>query len=196
MTVPSQSAPTSSAPIDRASGSIRWLASRWPTALGLAVVAATAIGMASGLDAAPVIAAALAVYVVAATFGRRWAWPSFLATVPVIGIAKVLDWQPTPVLIALGAAAGIAGIAMRRWRPWVGVPLQSVVLAVLGGIALVALAVDPVLGGVLVAVTLLAHAAGDIAYLVRDRVVPRSLAELCGVLDAVLACLVLVVTLA
>lgn len=179
----------------RAPAPVRWIAHRWPTLLGLATVAGTAIGMTSGVEAGPVIAAALAIYAVAAAFGRRWAWPAFIATVPIIGISRLVDWQPVPFLLVLGAVAAVIGIARRRWRPWDGVPLQSAVLVVLGALALVGLSIDSIAGGVLVAVTLLAHAGGDVWYLIGNRVVPRSMAELCCVLDAVLAVVVLVVTL-
>jgi hypothetical protein len=48
---------------------------------------------------------------------------------------------------------------------------------------LVALYVEPVLGGMLVAIGLLGHAAWDAVHYLRDRVVTRSYAEFCAVLD-------------
>ena len=52
-----------------------------------------------------------------------------------------------------------------------------------GSIALVALYVEPNLGGELVAFALIGHAAWDAYHYLRDRVVARSYAEFCGVLD-------------
>ncbi len=52
-----------------------------------------------------------------------------------------------------------------------------------GVVALIALYVDPDLGGYLVAAALLGHAAWDAVHFRLNRVVARSSAEFCGVLD-------------
>jgi hypothetical protein len=62
-----------------------------------------------------------------------------------------------------------------------------------GSIVLVALYVEPVLGGVLVAIGLIGHAAWDAYHYLRDRVVARSYAEFCAVLDLLVGAAVLFV---
>lgn len=69
-------------------------------------------------------------------------------------------------------------------------------MLVLGAVALVAAQAQPVVAGVLVAGGLLAHAAWDVHHHRTGRVVVRSMAEFCVVLDTVLAALVLVTTFA
>ncbi len=65
----------------------------------------------------------------------------------------------------------------------------------LGGMAVVALRLDPMLGGLLVAVALVGHAAWDIHHHCTDRVVNRSLAQFCAVLDILVAVLVTIIAL-
>jgi hypothetical protein len=60
-----------------------------------------------------------------------------------------------------------------------------------GAIALATLYVDTVLGAYLVAAALLGHAVWDAFHYLRDRVVARSYAEFCGVLDLVLGAAIL-----
>lgn len=63
-----------------------------------------------------------------------------------------------------------------------------------GSTVLVALYVDPALGGTLVGVAILSHGAWDAYHLLRNRVVARSYAEFCGVLDLLLGTSILVMT--
>jgi hypothetical protein len=62
-----------------------------------------------------------------------------------------------------------------------------------GSIVLAALYVDPDLGGYLVAIGLLGHGAWDVYHYLRDRVVARSYAEFCAVLDLLAGAAVLFV---
>jgi hypothetical protein len=66
-------------------------------------------------------------------------------------------------------------------------------MLVFGAGMLVALYVEPVLGGMLVALALLGHAAWDAVHYVRNRVVTRSYAEFCAVLDLLVGAAVLFV---
>jgi hypothetical protein len=64
-----------------------------------------------------------------------------------------------------------------------------------GSTVLVALFyVDPDLGGKLVAITILGHAAWDAYHYLRNRVVPRSYAEFCAVVDLLLGAAILFMT--
>ena len=92
-----------------------------------------------------------------------------------------------PVFLALGAARG-------QLRKPGGLPLQTVGMLVFGSTVLVALSVDPDLGGKLVAIALIGHAAWDAYHFLRDRVVPRSYAEFCALVDLLLGAAILVMT--
>ena len=75
------------------------------------------------------------------------------------------------------------GVARGLLRRPGGLTLQAAGMLGFGATALVALYVDPDLGAYLVAFALLGHAAWDAYHFLRNRVVARSYAEFCGVLD-------------
>jgi uncharacterized membrane protein len=77
---------------------------------------------------------------------------------------------------------------------YLGLPLQTLAMAGFGGVALLALAVQSDLGAYLVAAGLLGHAAWDVYHHRTGRVVARSLAEFCVVLDTLLAVAIVVAT--
>jgi hypothetical protein len=70
--------------------------------------------------------------------------------------------------------------------------LQAAGVLAFGSTGLVALFVAPELGAYLVAIALLGHAGWDAYHYLRDRVVARSYAEFCGVLDLLLGAAILV----
>jgi hypothetical protein len=88
--------------------------------------------------------------------------------------------------LAVGAARGLLR------RPG-GLPLQAAGMLVFGAGMLAALYVAPELGAYLVAIGLLGHGAWDAVHYVRDRVVARSYAEFCAVLDLLVGVAVLLV---
>ncbi|GAB3412792.1 hypothetical protein [Flindersiella endophytica] len=61
-----------------------------------------------------------------------------------------------------------------------------------GTVGVVGILIDPIVGGYLVAFGLLGHAAWDVYHFRTKRVVSRSLAEFCMVLDATLSIVILV----
>jgi hypothetical protein len=116
--------------------------------------------------------------------------------VVVITVARVLDDGIDPTLVLLGAGALLAGYGLLRGalRPAHGLPLQSLALVGFGATAAVATVIDPDLGAYAVAFGLLGHAVWDAHHHRTDRVVARSLAEFCLVLDTVLAAAIVLVT--
>ena len=175
-------------------GSVR---RRWPALAGIAFAALVSIGMANGVDQAPVLAAAAMVYIGSAALRRpAAAWPLFLASVVVITGAKFLGVDATLIVLGCGAALGLYGLLRGAVRPGHGLPLQTVALLGFGAVAAIALFVDTDLGAYLVAAGLLAHSAWDLHHFRTNRVVARSLAEFCLLLDASLAVLIVVVTIA
>ena len=170
---------------------------RWPTLAGLGFAALVGFDLVSGVDLAPVLAASAAVYLGAAALQRpAAAWPLFFATVVVITVARLLDdrFNPTWVVLAGSVALLIYGLARGAVRPGYGLPLQALALAGFGTAAAAALLVNPELGAYLMAAGLLGHAAWDLYHHRTNRVVVRSMAEFCLVLDTALAVAIVIVT--
>jgi hypothetical protein len=79
-------------------------------------------------------------------------------------------------------------------RPAQALPLQSIALLGFGAAAAIAVFVDTDLGAYLVAAGLFGHSAWDLYHYRANRVVARSLAEFCLLLDAALAMLIVLAT--
>jgi hypothetical protein len=171
---------------------------RWPTLAGLGFAALVAFDLTSGVELAPVLAASAAVYLGAAALQRpAAAWPLFFATAVVITVARLLEdrLEPTWVILAGAVALGIYGLLRGAGRPGYGLPLQTLALLGFGAAAAAALVITPRLGAYLVAAGLLGHAAWDAYHHRINRVVVRSLAEFCLVLDTALAMAIVLVTM-
>lgn len=186
--------PASSPVVSGAAGSLRH---RWPALAGIAFAVLITIGMVSGVEQAAVLASAATGYIGAAALQRRAAaWPLFLLCVAIITVAKIFDdpYHGTLVVLAFGAALGVYGLLRGVVRPAHAFPLQSLALLGFGGVAAIALFVDTDLGAYLVAAGLLAHSGWDLYHYRTNRVVVRSLAEFCLLLDAAVAVLIVLVT--
>ncbi|ALE75678.1 hypothetical protein AD006_06635 [Pseudonocardia sp. EC080610-09] len=163
---------------------------RWPAVAGI-VVAVLSAAAADG--AAPVLVAAGFVYLGAAALGRPGAaWPMFWLAFVVIAVSRFVPGvEPVPAMLVVAGVLLVAGLVRGALRPAGGMPLQVGVLAAVGGLAFAASTASPQVAGLIVAAGLLGHAGWDLWHHRTGRVVSRSLAEFCGVLDAVLAALVL-----
>ena len=181
----------------------RWtdvLMHRWPTALGIALAALTAFDLeidAGSVSSLSTLVALMAlVYVGAAALDRRRAsWVVFLAgSAVVVVFLDLLDSAVAASLVLLVTALVfvLVGAVRGRLRRPGGLTLQTAAMLGFGVIALTALYVDPDLGAYLVAFALLGHAAWDAFHCLRDRVVARSYAEFCGVLDLLVGAAILV----
>ncbi|MEL7974381.1 hypothetical protein AAG589_00835 [Isoptericola sp. F-RaC21] len=168
----------------------------WPAALGVLVAAGTMYGLADARDVAPVLAASGFVYLAAAALGRPGAaWPAFGVTFVLIGAAKLTDLDPVPWMLGLAVVLAVVGLVAGRGRPAWSLPLQAAAMLVLAAAALLAVRADPTVGGLVVAVGLLAHAGWDLYHHRTRRVVSLTLAEFCMVLDVLLAVLLGVLVL-
>ncbi|WP_205327885.1 hypothetical protein [Glycomyces sp. YM15] len=189
---------TSEAP-PRSGSPFRALLRRWPTLAGIAMAAFTAWGATSGSDLAPVLTASGFVYLGAAAFQRRGAaWPVFFVTFVVIGAAGFAAGNADlAIWIMIGLAVPLAAYGLIRGaaRPAAGLPLQSLAMVVFGAVAVAVLLVGGDLGLYLVAAGLLGHAAWDVWHHRTERVVSRSLAEFCVVLDTLVAVAMVVLAL-
>lgn len=170
---------------------------RWATLAGLGFAALIAVDLTSGAELAPVLAASAAVYLGAAALQRpATAWPLFFATAAVITAARLPDdrFEPTWVILAGAVALLVYGLLRGAGRPGYGLPLQTAALLGFGVAAGAALVITPELGAYLVAAGLLGHAAWDAYHHRVNRVVVRSMAEFCLVLDTALAVAIVLVT--
>lgn len=167
----------------------------WPALAGIAFAVLITIGPAGGVDQAPVLAAAATVYIGSAALEKpAAAWPLFFGSAAVITVARLLGVDATPIVLGCGVVLGLYGLLRGVVRPAHGLPLQTVALLGFGAVAGGALFLDAELGAYLVAAGLLGHAAWDLHHYRADRVVARSLAEFCLLLDASLAVLIVAVT--
>jgi hypothetical protein len=174
-------------------GSVR---RRWPALAGIGFAGFVAAGMASGVEQAPVLAAAAMVYIGSAALERpNAAWPLFFGSVVVITVGRFVGFDATLPILGVGVALGLYGLLRGVVRPGYGLPLQTVALLGFGVVCAVALFVDTDLGAYLVAAGLLGHSAWDLHHHRTNRVVVRSLAEFCLLLDLSLAVLITIVTI-
>jgi hypothetical protein len=171
---------------------IRALARRWPTALALAAAGLTLgggdkAGQVAGLGEAMLLLPIL--YLVAARAGRRGlSWPILGAGIVLITALRALDVVPSPAVVVPIALAALAWsvVGGHALRPGM-VRVQALGMLGFGALALVGLAVDPDLGLYLVAAGWFFHGVWDFVHLKLDKVVARSYAEWCGVVDVLIA---------
>ncbi|GLQ53686.1 hypothetical protein GCM10010862_09450 [Devosia nitrariae] len=150
-----------------------------------------------GGELASIVAASGLVYLAAAALERpRFAWPVFIGSVVVITAAKLGLVGMDATWILLGLAALFLGYGLLRGaaRSADGLPLQTIAMVGFGAVAVVALYLNEVAGAYLVAAGLFAHAAWDVYHHRANKVVARSLAEFCCVLDVLLAAAIVVTT--
>ena len=174
----------------------RWtsvLVHRWPTALGLALAALTVFDLRSGTELAALTMLMPVVYLGAAALDRRrFAWVVLLAGVAVLTVVpSSSEVVPSVGFLAAAFVFFVVGAARGELRRPGGLALQTVGVLAFGSIVLAALYVGADVGGYLVAIALLGHAAWDTYHYLRDRVVARSYAEFCAVLDLVVGAAVL-----
>ncbi len=181
-----------------ARGVLRW----WPMLAGVALAAFVAIDTSEGSDMAPILAASGLVYLAAAALGRPKAdWPVFIGTFLIISASRVAarlgagGFDATWVFLSAASAFLVYGLVRGATRPVGGLPLQSAAMVVVGVAAVLASVAGGDLGAYLVASGLLGHAAWDLYHHRVNRVVTRSMAEFCGVLDTLLALSIVVATM-
>jgi hypothetical protein len=178
----------------------RWtdvLMHRWPTALGIALAALAAFDVQDGLEFAALTVLMALVYLGAAALDRRWsAWVVLLAGLTLL-VFMPSTWGVVPSVVFLAAAPVflVLGVARGQWQRLGGLPLQTAGMLAFGSTVLVALyVVYPDLGGKLVGIAILGHAAWDAYHYLRNRVVARSYAEFCAVVDLLLGAAILFMT--
>jgi hypothetical protein len=175
------------------------LARRWPTALGAVVGVDSLFGEVTG-DTTRTFAGVLPLlpllYVVVLLLGRRhWTWPVLFAGLGVVVALRLQDRvEPAVVLLALALGAATWGVGHGRHRER-EFRIQVAGMAGFAALAVAGLAVDPDLARYLVAAGWIGHGVWDYVHLALDRVVARSFAEWCGVVDVLIGTSLIVVPL-
>ena len=177
--------------------SLQW----WPSLVGIGLAAFIALGMSAGSAEASTLAASGLVYLGAAALQKpSAAWPLFLLTFLLITASKVairaglVSIDATWLLIGLAIAFVVYGLMRGATHPAGGLRRQAIAMVVCGLAAAIALIVSGKLGAYLVAAGLLGHAAWDVYHHWANKVVVRSMAEFCFVLDTLLALAIVVAT--
>ncbi len=182
-------------------GQHRWievLKHRWPTALGVAVAALTFFNEQVTVEFVSAVSAIVVllgvIYVGAAALERRRAaWIILVAAFVLLTAERLLDWSGGASVVFLVSALVflVLGVVRGQLRKGGSLRLQTIGMLGFSAIGLLALSVSPTLGGYLVAAALIGHAIWDAVYFRLNRVVVRSYAEFCGVLDLVLGVAIL-----
>jgi hypothetical protein len=155
---------------------------RWPSVLGLA---AAVLQLATGGERETVVivvCVATLCYLGAAALQMPWvAWAGIAGGSLVVVASELvgLVWWAGIGIVALVLV--VVGLLGRAPRP--ALTAQTAALAGYGGLAVAALYFAPRVGLVLAGLVLASHAVWDLIHYRRNRVVPRSLAEFCMLLD-------------
>jgi hypothetical protein len=170
---------------------------RWPTWLALGLVALMLSDYEDGLDLAVIPGIASVGYLLMAFLDRPGlTWLLFIPVTALVPFARLLDLSEWWVFTAITVGLGVAGLALGRLRRPDLRTLQVVIAAVLLGLSITAIGIAGDAGRLLVALALVGHASVDLVLWRANRVVSRTFAEWCGVLDLSLGALLIAVTLA
>jgi hypothetical protein len=168
------------------------LTDRWPTALavGMAALSFGGSGSEEGLAALSEVLLLLPLlYLVVAKLQRpRTSWPVLVVLITPFIVLRALDVvAPTAVFSALALIVLLWGALDGRLHRPDPFRVQALGMLGFGAIALAGLVVDPDLGRYLVAAGWFLHGVWDLVHFKLDKVVARSYAEWCGVVDVLIA---------
>jgi hypothetical protein len=170
------------------------LADRWPTALAIAcaagAIAAIALLDRDDVDFGPVVVLMAGIYLMAFALGRRWtAWVAFAVLSTVMGVlngldnAGVLPFEPAVGISLAVVLVWVWTVVRRRYADGGTFSVQTAGMVVFGGATLLCLALAPRWGELVAGLGFVAHGAWDAYHYRHNKVVSRSYAEFCGVID-------------
>jgi hypothetical protein len=124
------------------------------------------------------------------------AWPLFFGTFLIIAVNRtgITAIDATWVFLLLAVLLAAYGLSRGAVLPTGGLPLQTIAMAAFGAVAAAAVNTSGDAAAYLVAAGLLGHAAWDVYHHWTNRVVVRSMAEFCAVLDTALAVAIVAAT--
>lgn len=166
---------------------VKKLGLRWPTAVALAFAAYSLWEIDDGVEYVIIFVLPATGYLFMSIVGRRRiTWIVVVAATLTVVMLRALDVDPWPVLatvvLAL-VAVGLLNGQLRRPGFYVAQAPGAIAFMAAG---LVVLALPTTAAGFLVAAGLIGHATWDFIHLRADKIVARSFAEWCGVLDLTL----------
>lgn len=173
----------------------RWAAAigrRWPTLLALAVSAATWAGGGSDesvIGVGQVLPQLPLLYLIVCKIHRpRASWPVLIAGITATFVLRAADLiDPATVAVAIALIVLLWAAVDGHLRADGLLQLQAIGMIGFGALALTGLALEPEVGRYLIAVGWLLHGAWDFLHLRCGKVVVRSYAEWCGVVDILIA---------
>ena len=179
-----------------------WVAAilhRWPTWLAIAFVALAAGGDPGSVeDFSEILLLFPLIYLAPAVLQRRQAtWVVLVVTVGAVSALRLQSWvEPWVVILAVALAFVLWGAARGQMWPPGTLMVETAGMVVFAAIALAAMSVNPDLGLYLVAAGWAGHSVWDFVHLLADRrVVSRSYAEWCAVVDLLGAVSILAVAM-
>ncbi|GAA5134566.1 hypothetical protein [Pseudonocardia adelaidensis] len=173
----------------------RALLRRWPTVVGLLAAVGVLLAGADRMTVGLIVAVATTCYLAAAALRRAWvSWVAIPGSVVAIVLGGSLGQPPMTTLAVVAGVLVVVGLMARASRQVL--TAQTAALLAYGALVVTGLAIAPTAGLVVVAGTLVAHAAWDAVHLQRKAVVSASLAEFCIVLDVLVGAAALLVLLA
>lgn len=168
----------------REHGVARHLLERWPSVVGLLALLLNVTGGADAHVTAMIIIIASACYLATSAIGpRRSAWVVVGGAAVAVALARVTGLDATVTVLVLGVAFAVLGLLRGADVDRRELGIQTLGFLGFSAVALTAMMVGPVPALYLAALAAVGHAAWDVVHFLRDRVVPRSLAEACFVLD-------------
>ena len=166
---------------------------RWPTLVALAWAITTLSDLDDGTEFAFVLVLAAVGYLAVTVLQRpRATWPLLVVLIVAVVALRVLGVDERAVMLALGGVLLLVGLVQGSLRRPGPPRLQVPGALVFVGVGILGTTVSPDVGLYIVAAGLLAHAAWDLYHWQQDRIVVRSFAEWCGVLDLTLGVGILV----
>lgn len=172
---------------------------RWPTALAVIAGANTFLGeMTDGLVRSLAEAMLLlpTLYVIVAALGRRWTtWLVLIGLLlGYVGLRLQDQVDPAIIILAVALAAAVWGTTQGRHRQR-DFRIQLIGMIGFGILSFTGQFVSPDLARYVVAAGWLAHGSWDIVYLIKNRLVSKSWAEWCAVVDILIAASLIIVPL-
>lgn len=170
---------------------------RWPTLVAVAWAAISLYDLGDGLEYAILFVLPATGYLFLAVVDRpRITWGVVFGSLGIVTVLRLLDIDPWPalaVVVVTLIAVGLLGGQLRRPGLYT---LQTPGALAFFTFGLIVLSVPNEVGGYLVGLGLLAHAAWDATHLRAGLIVSRSFAEWCGVLDLIVGLGIMIMLLA
>jgi hypothetical protein len=169
--------------------------SRWPSILGVVMIAATSF---RGADVYVVtlvtMLAALAYLSAAATSRRRAAWITFAITAAFVPIGVLTRVDLTLPIVAIAVLVIVYGLATLERQSRRELAIQAAGFAGFTAVSVIALNLGPGVAAYVAAIGVIGHGVWDVIHHRRDKVVSRAFSEFCAVLDFGMGVLLLIVT--